>query len=305
MLVRATSVSALLLLAWATPSIAQQTTDLPQEIWLAPEDSSACGEGLVANEATDGHCCWPGQMWSDERERCIGTPRCPTGWKVQGSLCVRGEVVPETQPRVAAPPATPVQKAEPTVKAAPPRAADATTSPEEYRQSQEANLATRESPETLRLRSLEDDEGRISYDGGPIPKGYHLTTRVRRGLMIPGSIMFGVSYGLTALVALTSLSSRNEFTTTECSNTDYFGLLPLAGAYVWAYQAEKKCGGSFGVRTFFGFVDSAVQVAGATMMILGYALPERYLVRDFNGLSLQLLPGTTGTSSGMTLAARF
>lgn len=38
-------------------------------------------------EAVDGHCCWPGQRWSKEREACQGTPRCPTGTTAHAGVC--------------------------------------------------------------------------------------------------------------------------------------------------------------------------------------------------------------------------
>src|SRR5262249_29470148 len=51
----------------------------------APE----CAEGRVSTAATAGRCCWPGQYWTDERERCEGAPRCAEGWLADGPGCVR------------------------------------------------------------------------------------------------------------------------------------------------------------------------------------------------------------------------
>lgn len=50
--------------------------------------SSGCGPKCSADkEAVDGHCCWPGQRWSREREACQGTPRCPDGTKAHAGVC--------------------------------------------------------------------------------------------------------------------------------------------------------------------------------------------------------------------------
>lgn len=38
-----------------------------------------CSPGKVQNDDTDGHCCWPGESWSAEEERCSGDGRCPPG----------------------------------------------------------------------------------------------------------------------------------------------------------------------------------------------------------------------------------
>jgi hypothetical protein len=46
----------------------------------SPAGEEECREGRVRGEATAGHCCWPGQKWSDPRESCAGAPAsCPPG----------------------------------------------------------------------------------------------------------------------------------------------------------------------------------------------------------------------------------
>lgn len=43
-------------------------------------DQVDCPEGKEATEETRGNCCWPGQVWSRDRQRCVGTPEeCPPG----------------------------------------------------------------------------------------------------------------------------------------------------------------------------------------------------------------------------------
>src|SRR5262245_13146897 len=44
----------------------------------APPPAPACPDGKSITDATAGHCCWPGQVWSGGR--CIGVPTaCPAG----------------------------------------------------------------------------------------------------------------------------------------------------------------------------------------------------------------------------------
>lgn len=39
-----------------------------------------CPDGQEVTSDTDGHCCWPGQAWSNGRTACIGVPACPEGF---------------------------------------------------------------------------------------------------------------------------------------------------------------------------------------------------------------------------------
>ena len=57
---------------------------------LAPAlaQAQACMPGLVASDATAGHCCWPGQSWSEYAARCTGAPACPAGFAGAGNECV-------------------------------------------------------------------------------------------------------------------------------------------------------------------------------------------------------------------------
>lgn len=82
--------------------------------------SAQCAPGRVANEATGGRCCWPGQSWSNEQSRCEGPPTCPAGMWGEGADCVaatppHAEIPspPAAQPAPAAPRYAPPIEAEP------------------------------------------------------------------------------------------------------------------------------------------------------------------------------------------------
>jgi len=47
-----------------------------------------CPPGMLVSDETDGHCCWPQQMWSPKREVCVGVPQCVGGLVARGEACV-------------------------------------------------------------------------------------------------------------------------------------------------------------------------------------------------------------------------
>jgi hypothetical protein len=46
----------------------------------------ACRDGQRA--VAEGRCCWPGQAWGEESQRCRGVPQCPAGLERAGEDCV-------------------------------------------------------------------------------------------------------------------------------------------------------------------------------------------------------------------------
>ncbi len=59
--------------------------------------------GRVVGEATEGHCCWPGQRWDAALNRCDGVPACPAGYGGAGAECER----PPPPAQILAPPEPP------------------------------------------------------------------------------------------------------------------------------------------------------------------------------------------------------
>jgi hypothetical protein len=119
-------------------------------------------------------------------------------------------------------------------------------------------------------------------EGRPIPPGYHVETRHRRGLVVSGPIIFGVPYLLSMSVAASS-----KYT------PDRWLYAPVVGPFVnLATRSDDcnpnttsgnsttvVCSGESGTR-FFLMLDGLMQTAGATLLILGLALPQTLLVRD-------------------------
>jgi hypothetical protein len=119
-------------------------------------------------------------------------------------------------------------------------------------------------------------------EGRPIPAGYHLETRARKGLVVSGSIILGVPYFLSLSVAA---SSKYE--------PDRWLYAPLFGPFIDLGTRKEDCqtfsNGNIGSTTtckddsserFFLMADGLMQVAGTTMLVLGLVLPQQLLVRD-------------------------
>jgi hypothetical protein len=119
-------------------------------------------------------------------------------------------------------------------------------------------------------------------EGRQVPPGYHPETRIRKGLVISGSILLGVPYFLSLSVAA---SSKND--------GDRWLYAPLVGPFADLVARKDKCTTvptTFGTNTscteedtsarFLLMADGLMQAAGATLLILGVALPQHLLVRD-------------------------
>jgi hypothetical protein len=100
----------------------------------------------------------------------------------------------------------------------------------------------------------------------PAPPGYHRSTRVRRGPIIGGSILFGITYTTTVLVAAGLRDS---------GNTSYGWLyLPGIGPLI-----DLANSGSATASTFL-VLDGLAQSAGLALLIWGLTSPSPVLVRN-------------------------
>jgi hypothetical protein len=73
------------------PTVTGSAVERPPD---RPPPRVSCIWGQVATEDTDGHCCWPRQVWSKQRQICAGIPACPSGLVAVGEGCVRGAPLP-------------------------------------------------------------------------------------------------------------------------------------------------------------------------------------------------------------------
>jgi hypothetical protein len=129
-------------------------------------------------------------------------------------------------------------------------------------------------------------------EGDPIPPGYHLVKRKRKGLIIAGSIVTGVPWVFGVMAAV-----GEDF-------EDNTGLLLIPVIGPWALLAtdtarDRSCGPTDGVcvASKAGLrstlvLDGIVQVAGATMFAAGMFFPSTRLVRK--DVVVSVVPTTFG-----------
>jgi hypothetical protein len=121
-------------------------------------------------------------------------------------------------------------------------------------------------------------------EGQPIPPGYHLETRARRGLIIAGAVTFGVTYLLSAFTASIAVDAGGD---------EEFGplFIPVAGPFVTIGTAEAE-----GTGTFALVLDGVAQAGGVAMFIAGLATEEQYLLRN-DVASVKVAPMMVGPNS--------
>jgi hypothetical protein len=136
-------------------------------------------------------------------------------------------------------------------------------------------------------------------EGDAIPPGYRTGTRIRKGLVIGGSVMFGVSYLITIFAAGIGQAVTNI---NETSTKDFGPLLiPIAGPFIGISTTHASSGGAFGLA-FLGIT----QTAGLGMLIAGIAAPKTVLVRNEVGrVKFTVVPQIGATSTGLGMVGTF
>lgn len=126
------------------------------------------------------------------------------------------------------------------------------------------------------------------YEGMQIPPGGQIVTRLRIGMMIPGVVLFGVSYfGTLAAWAISEDTG---------GRMQDILLVPVVGPYIAAARAgsqSRKVG-----ATFMGIM----QTVGLGLFI-GGLVPKRYLVYYADGW--QLTPRASLDGAGLDLSLEF
>lgn len=123
----------------------------------------------------------------------------------------------------------------------------------------------------VEIASMDYQTGQVGVVVAPQPQtpppGYMVSPPPRRrgrGLIIAGSIVFGISYGLPALIGVSSSSP-----------SALWFLMPVVGPILWANNTD--CSGDFadGCRTLavtLGAFLTAIQAAGAVMLVVGLSM---------------------------------
>lgn len=124
-------------------------------------------------------------------------------------------------------------------------------------------------------------------EGEPVPPGYHPSTRIRKGPVITGAILFGVFYLFSTLAAAGGADSNPGG-----SNPEAALWIPGIGPFI------QMPGTSTALGTWLLAVDGAVQTAGLSLLIYGIASPKPVLVRNDLGLRLTPRPMALGRNGG-------
>jgi hypothetical protein len=132
---------------------------------------------------------------------------------------------------------------------------------------------------------------------GEVPPGYHLVTAPRWGLIGGGIGAFLGGYAFSA--AIGGLAGK------------WSGAIPIAGPIAFAVEAWSQS--SSGISNFFlntlltfaTVVETAAQVAGVVMIIVGVKTPVQGLERDTTQPVITFAPGAPGAALGATLSGRF
>lgn len=121
-------------------------------------------------------------------------------------------------------------------------------------------------------------------DGDPIPLGYRVRRTHRTGLIISGSITFGIPYLLSV----------------AGSGNDTAQLIPVAGPFISLITEDKKC--EIDCALYAGndarlIANGLVQTTGAVILVVGIAMEDAYLERT-NTLGARILPTRIGSGYG-------
>jgi len=148
---------------------------------------------------------------------------------------------------------------------------------------------------------------RLRYeDGDPVPAGYRVVNRARTGLVIAGTVMFCVSYGIAVSVAMID----------DFEDQTNWLTIPIAGPWLMMWNRSRPdCDANSGdgcidrsletILRFYLAVDGVVQAAGAAMLAFGVA-GRNVLIRDYSTASVHLTPAPIGRDGyGAVLSGRF
>ena len=121
----------------------------------------------------------------------------------------------------------------------------------------------------------------------PIPFGYEKARRIRAGLVIGGSVLFGTVYVITALVGATLGDVGSASCTHGVCGADTrpgkLLLLPVFGPFT-------LMGATTSIDNGFLFFDGFLQASGTAMIAVGLAAKKTVLVRTRQQSEVRWLP---------------
>ena len=136
-------------------------------------------------------------------------------------------------------------------------------------------------------------------EGQPIPPGYRVESRMRKGMVIGGISAFGGFYLLSIVTGVLGNATQAAFG----SDKEQFAPLyiPLAGPWITIGTTHANATGTFALAVL-----GAGQAVGAAFFIAGLASPVDKLVRnDVSKRKVQVLPLIANGSYGVGAIGRF
>jgi hypothetical protein len=131
-------------------------------------------------------------------------------------------------------------------------------------------------------------------EGDPIPYGYHQETRLRKGKVIAGSILFGVTYLISAWTA-----AVGDDVADGGENEARWMVIPVLGPFLTMGETNSSA------AQYMLALMGGAQAVGATLLITGLLYPKSVLVRN-DLASATVVPMTIGMDgSGLGLVGRF
>lgn len=145
-------------------------------------------------------------------------------------------------------------------------------------------------PQSVALSGPEE----MSYDSDrPVPMGYTLVKRQRKGMLIGGGASLGASYGLSVLIAAVGED------VSDGPNKAAPLWIPVAGPFIQMAQVDSAT-----LRVFlFGL--GAVQTTGAVLLYYGLTTKKSVLVRNDLVGSMTVTPYAGDGTTGMMLSGQF
>jgi hypothetical protein len=135
---------------------------------------------------------------------------------------------------------------------------------------------------------------RLEYVAGqPIPAGYHLSSHSEVGLVVSGSVIFGVLYGISVVAA--AWGSQDSSAHHGDSEFLWFAV-PCVGPFIYAANTSNAKGTAI--------ADGIGQIAGLAAFFVGFALTKLELVRT-DVATLQVVPVLGRDRSGLSVVALF
>lgn len=137
----------------------------------------------------------------------------------------------------------------------------------------------------------------LDYDeGDPIPPNYEVDTKVRKGLVIAGSVTLGSLWAISALTGGIVGAAR------DADDKAHYPLyFPVAGPWV----ALGTLANDTAARVFLA-IDGVGQTGAAAMFVAGIAAPKTILRLKETGLNVvPTACGMQACGSGLTLTGRF